>query len=274
MGELAPGSLTLALCLAAAAATAAEPAAGARAGWTELSLLNASEAQAAFAAASRANPASRDVRLGEALALLQLRSRTPANFAEAGRRLEDLRRENAADDAGLAATYFLARIQQLHSYTPDRPAAVASYRALLAAHPENYYAQLAAPKLTLLLLYDDVPPPEWERRVAEVQALLPRLTAPEALRDTRLILATAFIRLRLDHARAYPLIASALAAGSVTRMTRLNALLVQAAESAEVLGKPAEAADYYSRFLEEFPHDAKADEIRRRLGDLRRKAGS
>lgn len=274
MGKLAPGPLALALCLLAATAAGAEPATSVRAGWTNLSLLNASEARTAFAAAAQADPASRDARLGLALSLLQLRSRTPDNIAAAGGLLQALRTENADDDPGIAAAYYLARIQQVHSYTPDRSAAVEGYRALLAAHADNHYAQLAAPKLALLLLYNDVPPEEWERRVAEIQTLLPRLTTPEALRDTRLVLATAFIRLRLDHARAYPLFASALSAGSVTRMPRLNALLVQAAESAEVLGKPAEAAGYYTHFLAEFPHDAKADEIRRRLGAAQRKAGS
>jgi len=274
MGELAPGPLTLALCLLAATAAGAEPATGVRAGWTDLSLLNASEARTAFAAAAQADPASRDARLGLALSLLQLRARTPSNIAAAGEWLKTLRNENAADDAGIAATYYLARIQQMHGYTPNRSAAVEGYRALLAAHPGHYYAQLAAPKLALLLLYDDVPPDEWERRVTEVSALIHRLTTPEALRDTRLILATAFIRLRLDHARAYPLMSAALAAGSVTRLPRLNALLVQAAESAQVLGKRSEAADYYAHFLAEFPHDAKSDEIRRRLDDLNRKAGS
>lgn len=243
-------------------------------GWQELSLLNASEAQQAFAAAAEADPTSREARLGAALSLLQLRSRTPGTIAAASELLEALRTENANDDAGIGAAYYLARISQLHSFMPDRAAAVAGYRALLAAHATNYYAQLAAPKLALLLLYDDVAPDEWERRVNEIQALIPRLTAPEAVRDTRLALAMAFIRLRHDHARAYPLFASCLADGSVTRMTRLNTLLVQAAESAQRLGKKAEAAGYYARFLEEFPHDSKSDEVQRRLDLLKREAGS
>ena len=193
--------------------------------------------------------------------------------AAAGKRLEALRRENANDDTGIAAAYYLARIQQVHSFTPDLSAAIAGYRALLAAHPDHLYAQLAAPKLALLLLYDDVPAAEWERRVAEVQALIPRLTAPEAVRDTRLILATALIRLRRDHARAYPLLAACLADGTVARKPHLNLLLAQAAESAQMLGKTAEAAVFYANFLEEFPHDQKSDEIRRRLDGLKKEVG-
>ena len=243
-------------------------------GWQELSLVNAREAEAAFTAASAADPASRDLRLGAALTLLQQRARTEGNIAEAGRRLEALRAENPNDDVGIGCSYYLTRIAQVHSFTPDRAAAVAGFRALLSTHPDHHYAQLAAPKLANLLLYEDVAPAEWERRVTEIEALLPRLTSPEALRDTRLALAMAFIRLRNDYARAYPLFASCLAAGTITRLPHLNAMLTLAAESARQLGKSTEAARYYTRFLQEFPQDVKADEVRRRLARLQPEAGS
>lgn len=249
-------------------ATEDSPLSSTHRGWQELSLLNANEAHETFVGV----PGSREARLGEALSLLQLRSRTPANISAAVGLLETLRQENASDDIGIGAAYYLARIAQLHSFAPDRAAAVAGYRALLAAHPEHPYAQLAAPKLALLLLYDDVPADEWERRVTEIQALIPQLTAPEAARDTRLTLAVALIRLRHDHTRAYPLLASCLSAKTVTRMPRLNTVLVQAAESAQKLGKNSEAAGYYADFLVNFPHDMKSDEIRRRLDVLKKEA--
>ena len=243
-----------------------------RRGWQELSLVNATNAQDAFASALAADPASREGRLGAALALLQLRARTAGHIAEAGRLLEDLQRENPNDDTGIGAAYYLARIAQVHSFTPDRAAALAGYRALLAAHPENHYAQLAAPKLAILLLYDDVPPDEWARRVREIETLLPRLTAPEALRDTRLTLAMAWLRLRNDPGHAYPLFASCVDAGTLTRTPHVNSVLVLAAETARQTGRPADAAGYYARFLEEFPQDVKSDEIRRRLNQLKPEA--
>ena len=241
-------------------------------GWEELSLLNAIPAQAAFAEALAADPTRREARLGAALALLQLRSRTAGTIANAIRQLEALRQENPNDDPGIGAAYYLARIAQVHSFEPDPAAAVAGYRALLADHPGHHYAQLAAPKLALLLLYDAVPPNEWDRRAREIEALLPRLTAPEAARDTRLILAVAYIRMRNDPVRAYPLLAACLDAGSITRAPRLNAVLVLAAETAGRIGQPAAAAGYYTRFLTEFPQDAKADEIRRRVRQLQAEA--
>jgi tetratricopeptide (TPR) repeat protein len=248
------------------------PPSGNHRGWQELSLVNAANAQDAFAAAVATDPTSRENRLGAALSLLQMRARTPGHIAEAGRLLATLQRENPDDDTGIGAAYYLARIAQVHSFTPDRAAAISGYRALLAAHPDHHYAQLAAPKLAILLLYDDVPPDEWDRRVRQIEALLPRLTAPEAVRDTRLTLAMAYLRLRNDPAHAYPLFSSCLGAGSITRTPRLNAVLVLAAESARQVGKPAEAAGYYARFLEEFPQDVKADEIRRRLYQLKPEA--
>ncbi|MEO6875160.1 MAG: hypothetical protein ABI222_10100 [Opitutaceae bacterium] len=245
-----------------------DPASTLQRGWEELGLLNAGTAQQAFATAMAANPASREARLGNALAFLQLRSRTAGNSAAAVERLEDLRRENPDDDTGIAATYYLARIEQVHRITPNRPAAVAGYGALLAAHPSLPCAQLAAPNLALLLLYDDVPAPEWERRVTEIETLIPRLSTPEAVRDTRLILADAFIRLRHDHTRAYPLFAACLADATITRKPRLNGVLLQAAESAHQLGRSADEVRWYEQFLSEFPRDAKADEIHRRLASL------
>lgn len=260
-----------ALAAFAAAVHSAESSSPAnRRGWQELSLVNASVARETFAAVT---PADRETRLGAALALLQLRARTPANVANATGLLDALRSENPGDDVGIGATYYLARIAQVHSFTPDRDAAIVGYRTLLAQHPGHHYAQLAAPKLAVLLLYDEVAPVEWERRVTEVAGLIPRLTAPEAIRDTRLTLAMAFIRMRNDIARAYPLFASCLADGTVTRLPRQNAVLVMAAESARQLGKPAQAADYYTKFLEAFPQDVKADEIRRRLIEVTREAG-
>ena len=125
--------LVVAFGLAVPAARSADTSPDRRRGWQELSLLNAGEAQQRFAAAALADPASREARLGLALALLQLRSRTPGNIAAAGQLLETLRAESAGDDAGIAAAYYLARIQQLHGFTPDRAAATTGYRALLAA---------------------------------------------------------------------------------------------------------------------------------------------
>ncbi len=265
------GFRPLAFCLLAVAARGAEPAT-VQAGWEELAQRNANRAGELFAAVAPNDPATREAQLGEAVSLLSAQPGTSGKIAASEQILEGLCAAAPGDDPGIAAAYYLARIHQLQDGPPGRPAAVAGYRALLAVHPESFYAQLAAPKLALLLLFDDVPRDEWDRREAEIEALIGRLATPESRRDTRLILASALIKLRRDHARAYPLMVACLESDLVVRVPHLNRLLLQAAESAEALGRPGEAAVYYGRFLTEFPHDSKADEVGRRMAALNREA--
>ncbi len=260
-----------ACCVLAVAARAAEPAT-VQAGWEELSQRHANQAGEVFATVAADDPQVREAQLGEAVSLLSAQPGTPGKIAAAEQILEGLRAAAPADDAGIAASYYLARIHQLQDGPPGRPAAVAGYRALIAAHPDSFYAQLAAPKLALLLLFDDVPRDEWDRREAEIETLIGHLATPESRRDTRLVLASALIKLRRDHARAYPLLVACLESDLVVRMPHLNRLLLQAAESAAALGRPGEAAAYYARFLMAFPHDSKADEVGRRIAALNREA--
>jgi hypothetical protein len=271
MGRHSPVCLPLIFCLLAGAVQGAEPAT-VQAGWLELAQREANRACEVFAAVPAADPVAREARLGEAVSLLSAQPGTPAKIAMAERILAGLRAALPNDESGLAAAYYLARIHQLHDDPPDRLAAVAGYRELISSHAGSFYAQLAAPKLALLLLFDDVPRDEWDRREAEVTALIGHLDTPESRRDTQLILASALIKLRRDHARAYPLMVACLDAGLVVRAPHLNGLLLQAAESAAALGRPREAADFYARFLAEFPHDSKADEVGRRLAALKREA--
>lgn len=256
----------VAFSLVASAAT--PPLREVKCGWNDLFQVDANAARQAFTAAQALRPSDREARLGEALALLGAQPRTDSNLAHARELLDGLRTENANDDPGIAAAYYAARIIQLHSPEPDRRAAITAYRALLAAHPTHPCAQLAAPKLAILLLYDDVPPVEWEHRVAESEALLAHATAPETVRDLRLILADAYLRLRRDQARALPLLEQCLAAPTPIRSAHLDTVLIEAAECARLLGHKTEAIGYFERHLAEFPRDIKADEIRRRIADL------
>jgi len=249
------------------------PEARLREAWDELARLNPNVARDGFAAVTAAQPAEREARFGLALASLNTQPRRAATLAAARREFTALRDENPRDDFGIGATYYLARLDQILDDPPNPVAAVAGYRALLAAHPGHPYAELAAPKLAILLLYDDVTPAIWELRLVELTALLPRLQSPEACRDTRLVLADALIKLQRDHARAYPLLVHCLEHNLIARMPRLNAVRLQAAESARQLGRESEAIAHYTRYVEQFPHDVKTPEVRRRLGELQQKAG-
>lgn len=239
-----------------------------RAGWEELTFLNPNPALVHFREAGEADPNSREVHLGEALALLNAQPRSETNLAEARRIFEALATTGPDDEIGIAAAYYLARLRQIHDDTTDDTAAMLDYRALLQAHPGHPIAELAAPKLAILLLYADVAMDRWEQHVQEILTLLPSLQSLEARRDTRLILADALLKLRRDHARAYPLITYCLRENLVVRSYRLNTLLLQAAESARVLGFKTEAAGFYRSFLENAPYDVKSAEVRLRLAQL------
>lgn len=234
-------------------------------GWRNLSQMKSAEALSQFSElASQSNP-QREARLGEALARLSTAARTAKIRATSRRQLEALSTENPNDETGIAAAYYLARLQQLDEQNPDPKFAIKTYRRLLANHPGHPIAEQAAPKLAILLLYDDVSEKELARRLDEITAIIPTLTHPHSQRDTRLVLAEALLRLTHDHARAYPLLVHCLQHDMIKRPVRLSVILLQAGESARKLGLLPEAARYYAQYVEQFPRDNKTDEIRRRL---------
>ncbi|MCF7761949.1 MAG: hypothetical protein K9M98_15715 [Cephaloticoccus sp.] len=249
---LAHGLLTLSL-----AATELEE------GWQQLTRLNPAGARVKFVHAE-----GRAARFGEALALSSLEPHTAEKLNSARALLQNLATQNPGDDIGIAATYYLARIRQLHDAPPDPVATAAAYRSLLAMHPGHPMAELAAPKLAILLLYANVTPAEWEQSWEEIENLLPTLQTPAAQRDTRLVMAAAVLKLHHDHARAFPLLKFCDDASLVTRTTRRSQLLLQLAEAARGMGRQAEAAQYYERYLAEFPREAASEEIQRRLAAL------
>lgn len=272
MSRVHPTAAVLLACL-----TAAQPLRGvdlpSEAGWKALGRLDPAAATAAFQASSRARSADRTDRLGAALAELALEPHTAARVDAARTALRQLQAENADDEPGIAAAYYLARIRQLHDRPADRAGAIGAYRALLREHPGSAVAELAAPKLAVLLLYDDVPADVWNSRAAELRALLPHLVSRAARRDTRLVLATALLRLRNDAAGAYPLISACLDENLIVRPPAIATALLEAAEAARRLGRTADARRYYGRYVREFPRESATEEIGRRLAALPPEAG-
>lgn len=232
-------------------------------GWLDLNRLDPAAAQSKFE-----DRTDRKSRLGQALVLLGAQPRTDARIHEARTILEELRAGNPNDDTGIAATYQIARIDQLFAQPANPAAAIATYRELLARHPGNPIAERAAPKLTLLLLYAEVENATWEQHVAEITALLPSLQSPSAQRDTRLVLADALLRLRNDHARALPLFEYCLQRNLIVRPPGIASALLTAAECARVVGRKAEAAAYYRRYVQEFPREPGVSEAGRRAEQL------
>lgn len=254
-------SARLSLALLAVTAVTALPAE--TDGWLELNRLDPLAAKISFA-----DHQDRSSQLGLALALLGLHPRTEAHVAQAQALLTAVRNVNPDDDTGIAATYELARINQLFVQPADPASAVNIYRALLAKHRGNAIAERAAPKLAVLLLYADVSEDVWDQSVAEINALLPTLHSPSAQRDTRLILADAWLRMRSDHAQALPLLAYCLQNDLIVRPPAIAIALLTAAECARVTGHKAEAAAYYRRYAQEFPLETSTFEAERRANEL------
>ncbi len=254
---------SLALCCHAFGADTASSAP--ESGWVALSRMDSITAKENFLGST----STRESRLGHALALLGGAEKTTANLQNCRRELIELRDEDPSDDYGIASTYYLARIAQHYDKEPDVAAIISTYRDLLANHPGHPVAELAAPKLAMLLLYADVTSDEQDARFDEIEALIPSLIHPHNQRDTRLVLADALLRLRRNHERAYPLIKYCLDQNLILRSTRLNQYLLQAAEAARKLGLRVEAIRLYERYIETFPHDDKTDEVGRRLQRLK-----
>lgn len=239
----------------------------AEAGWIALARMDTATAIKNFTIAT-----SRESRLGHALALLGGADKSPKNLTNSRSKFIALRDENSDDDAGIAATFYLARISQHFDPSPDTDAIISTYRELLSHHPGHPVAELAAPKLAILLLYTAASTEERSARFDEIEALLPTLKQAHNQRDTRLILADAILRLNHDHQRAYPLIKYCLDRNLILRSTRLNQYLLQAAESARSLDDRPDAIRHYERYIEVFPYDDKTDEIRRRLQQIKGEA--
>jgi len=233
-------------------------------GWTALARMDNAKGLELFSH----DQSTRDQRLGYALALLGSTNDSPSKLDPCRRELIALREENPHDDSGIAATFYLARIAQHFEGNGDPQAAIITYRTLLADHPGHPLAELAAPKLAITLLYEDVSDQELQTRFTEIDSLIPRLQHMPNQRDTRLILADALLRLTNDHARAYVLITWCLERDLIQRASRLNNYLLQAGESARILGHKTEAIAHYQRYIKSFPRDNKTDEIRRRLRKL------
>lgn len=234
------------------------------AGWNALSILQPRDALERFAE----HPGDPEARFGEAMAFLALQPKSRLNVERAGSLLRSLAESDPQSDLAVSARYHLARIAHIHAYEPNVEDAARQYEALLADYPSHPAAEQAAPKLAIVWLYADVDDATWDARLARLEALAPRLSSNAARRDLRLALAEAILRLRQDHARALEHLWPVLRDGVISRSSRATEIWLQAAESSAILGRPADAALAYRRFLELAPRDVRASEVRRRLASV------
>jgi len=236
--------------------------------WQAGSRLLVNDANRAFAAAGDSPAgATRESRFGEAVTLLNVQPKTGSNIERAHGLLRALVEENAGDDHGIMAAYYLGRIEQVHRATPDLPRALGHYEALMRAHPGHLFAQMAAVKACMLRLYalaSDEPP---ARRLDQAETLQPFFTQPEARRDYHLVMADACARLGASAEREIAHLLAAEQAGPQDRTGRAD-LAVRVAELSRGLGQKDRAIEYYRKFLNEYSREVRVYLVQQRLKEL------
>ncbi|MEY2880579.1 MAG: hypothetical protein RLZZ15_2959 [Verrucomicrobiota bacterium] len=184
--------LTLAL------APLARPAPGSsslEAAWQLASLLRLGEAEAIFRShLADAGPTAREARYGLGLTLLNLSPKTDRRLAEARAHLEGAAAVAPADDLGLAARFYLARLFHRHLPRPDLPAALAIYESLAEEYPAHYFGQYAVVEASLIGLFRDFSPVGVEPRVLTWQARGRAITDPALRRNFLRNLSLALLR--------------------------------------------------------------------------------
>lgn len=220
--------------------------------WLKAARMLPAEAYREFAAA----PASREVLLGRAVTLLNVPPVAPGNLERAATWLESLRGD---DEVGIAATYFLARLEQVHRMPPNPERALALYEELYRRHPQHALAQMGWVKAAIGRVYE--PGVDF----AAIERSGEGLTDPQAVRDFHLALADAAGRLRLPAEKQLEHLLAVDRVGMARRKTSGD-VWVRIAELARETGRRELAREYARRFLAEFPNDQRAHLVRERLG--------
>ncbi|MBS0662419.1 MAG: tetratricopeptide repeat protein [Verrucomicrobia bacterium] len=210
---------------------------------------------------------SRPERLAWAAAELGDQPVTEGNLQAAERVLAEL----AGGDDAIApeAAYLRARIYQLHRATPDYARAAAIYQELAERWPRSHWAQLGLVKLALLELYLLPGAAKEEDRIATAEKLLARVEEPPLRRDLQLQIGLAGIALRVPIARFLPHLVAAARFGGIGGSARED-ILVQIGVLSSRCGEWAQAREFFERYLQEFPRNARAFAVRERLAEVNR----
>lgn len=234
-----------------------------RRGWQAESQLQFAKAREIFDSAGQ----SRQATLGKALALLNIQPKTRGNVNASAGMLEKLLSENPDDAIGIAAAYWLGRVDQLHRYEPDPGRAADRFERLFDRHRQSYLGQMALVKAALIRLYDPADRSDRGEMIDRWAARGRALTHADAVRDFHLLLADAAGRFDLPPEVALEHLQAVDAVGVRSRKTRSD-LLVRIAEYARRAGQAELAIASYARFLEAFPLDHRAYTVARRRDRL------
>lgn len=233
-------------------------------GWEQGARLFFNEAARTFSATA----VTPEHRLGRAVMLLGVQPRTRANLEEARTLLTRLTDTHAADEAGIAARYYLARLEQLHVDEPDLAQARMHYRELVKRHPSHLFGQLARLKLAMLALYDATLPGTLASRLPEADDWGSGITDPVVRCDFHYMMSRALAREEGREAQRLEHLLAMEATGRVIRDPTRSLMWIEIGEMARAIGKREESARAYRRFIAEFPRDARVAAIRSRLAEV------
>ncbi len=214
------------------------------------------------------NTDPREVRLGIALTLISKQPRVASNLNNAERILLQLVQENAHDEVGKTARLALGRYHQTQAQTQNLDLAMDYYRQLFEEHPQSLQGQHGFANLAMLTLTPQLTSDElFPGRLAELEAQAQRLTFPSAELMFQLAVGTACAFRKLEPEaliRNFSLAADS----EFLDSRRKSDCLVIAGNTALRIGNFAEANRLFSRFVKEFPRDARNFTIQKMLNEI------
>lgn len=260
-------AVTWMISVVSVAADEVETAASFQEAWQNAATFLVNDANKIFVIAKAAGDSERERRLGEAVTLFNRQPRTEGNLKNARRLLEQIISGNEDDDAGIFATYFLARWHESYSNPPQPDFARKLYRKLLERHAGNPLAEASASGLVLIDLYEDISSEERGRRFAELEKLAPLLKTSSGRRDYHLNIGNAYIDFSILPAKAIEHLVAADSEG-ISRWQIESATWISIGELARIHGDTILASRYYTKFLEKFKRDNRHYSIKKRLEAL------
>ena len=213
---------------------------------------------------------SRETRFARALCQLTLPKKTNANVELATSGFNRLIAENADDDIGICARYFLGRIAQFHQLgDPDNAKAREFFRRLYADHPGHLMAQRAYLRAVMMEIFDPTVTVPLASRLKKLEREKPVFADNDTAKNYHLVLAQVYLTHKLSPAKALEHYLAAARLGICSWRTRSDVYVVISGLAMQ-LQQDDLAVRYCRKFLTDFIRDNRAYMIKERLAALQK----